>query len=260
MDQREYYLFMGYDPQGLRERYVLYADQFTRGTMVVDIGCGRGEFLELLRDRGIEGIGVDPDAGMVEEVEAKDLEAVKADGLSYLKEHPLSCEGVFMAHVAEHLHPEDLAALIRAAGQALKPGGRLTVVTPNPQNLLMQLHDFWIDLQHVRFYSPHIIHMLFRAAGLVDCELGVNPLYRLGPDWAVDGLPKLQGQTPAEPPPTGLKRAVRGEGIPESVWKRIDELESRVDLLSEWVSQLYPPGEYFVTGVRPPESAEGEVG
>jgi len=253
MDQREYYLFMGYDPAVLRERYASYAQQFTPGTTVVDIGCGRGEFLELLRDRGIEGIGVDPDAGMVEDVEAKGLRAVQADGLSYLREHLLSCDGVFMAHVAEHLRSEDLASLIGAAAQTLKPGGRLTLVTPNPQNLLMQLHDFWIDLQHVRFYSPHTVHMLFRAAGLVDCLLGVNPIYRLGPDWAVDGLPKLQGQRPPNPPPTGLRRVVRGEGIPESVWERLDDLEGRVDLLSGWVSELYPPGEFFVTGVMPVE-------
>lgn len=255
MDQRQYYLFMGYKPEALRERYTSYADQFTPGTTVVDVGCGRGEFLELLRDRRIQGIGVDPDAGMVEDVRAKGLQTVQSDGRTYLAKHPRSCEGVFMAHVAEHVQPEDLAALIRAASQALKPGGRLTLVTPNPQNLLMQLHDFWIDLQHVRFYSPHSIHLLFRSAGLVDCELGVNPLYRLGPDWAVDGLPALQGQIPLEPPPSGLRRRVVGEGVPESVWKRLDELEARVDLLSRWVSELYPPGEIFVTGVRPGATA-----
>lgn len=251
MDQRKYYLFMGYNPQALRERYASYADQFAPGTTVVDVGCGRGEFLELLRDREIQGIGVDPDAGMVEDVRAKGLQAVQCDGLSYLKEHPLSCEGVFMAHVAEHVQPEDLAALIQAAAQALQAGGRLTIVTPNPQNLLMQLHDFWIDLQHVRFYSPHSLHLLFHSAGLVDCELGVNPLYRLGPDWAVDGLPELHGQIAPAPPTSGIRRRVVGEGIPESVWKRLDELEARVDLLSRWVSELYPPGEIFVTGVRP---------
>lgn len=251
MDQREYYRFMGYDKEVLQERYVPYSERFRPGTTVVDVGCGRGEFLEILRDRGIEGIGVDPDAGMIEDVREKGLTAVQCDGLGYLKEHPLSFEGVFMAHVAEHLHSEDLAALIAAAAQALRPDGRLTVVTPNPQNLLMQLHDFWIDLQHVRFYSPHSINLLFHSAGLVDCEWDVNPLYRLGPDWAVDGLPKVRGQIPPEPPPTGVKRAVRGV-TPESVWKRLDELEARVDLLSQWVSELYPPGEYFVTGVRPP--------
>lgn len=257
MDQREYYRFMGYDAQGLRDRYAPYAEQFTAGTKVVDVGCGRGEFLELLRARGIEGIGVDPDAGMVEDVRGKGLQAVQSDGLSYLKEHPLSCDGVFMSHLAEHLHSDDLAAMVSSGAQALRPSGRLTIVTPNPQNLLMQLHDFWVDLQHVRFYSPHSVHLLFRTAGLVDCELGVNPRYRLGPEWAVDGLPALRGRVPPEPPPTGLKRKVRGVGVPVSVWKRIDELEARVDLLSGWVSQLYPPGEYFVTGVRPSDQQPG---
>ncbi len=255
MDQRHYYEFMGYNPDVLRERYRCYAERFESGTTVVDIGCGRGEFLELLRERRIEGVGVDPDAGMVEDVRAKGLQAVQSDGLTYLQNHPLSCEGIFIAHVAEHLPSEHLASLIQAAGQALNPGGRLTLVTPNPQNLLMQLHDFWIDLQHVRFYSPHSLHLLFRSAGLVDCELGVNPLYRLGPDWAVDGLSELQGKVAPEPPPSGLRRTIRGDGIPESVWKRLDALEARLDILSKWVSELYPPGEVFVTGVRPREPA-----
>ena len=259
MDQREYYRFMGYPAEVLRERYVPYAERFMPGTTVVDIGCGRGEFMEVLRDRGIDGIGVDADAGMVEDARAKGFKVVQADGLTYLKEHPLSCEGVFMSHVAEHLTPETLAAVVQAAARALKPGGRLFLVTPNPHNLLMQLQDFWIDMQHVRLYSPHAVHLLFHSAGLEKCELGVNPLYRLGPDWAVDRLPGLRGAIPAEPPRTGLRRTVRGERVPESVLRRLDELEARIDLISEWVSGLYPPGEYFVTGLRPEERQAASV-
>lgn len=248
MDQREYYLFMGYPTGPLRERYVPYAERFKAGDTVVDIGCGRGEFLELLRDGGMDGIGVDPDAGMVEDVRAKGLEAVQSDGLSYLKQHPLSCDGIFMAHVAEHLPPEHLVVLIHAAAQALRPGGRLMLVTPNPQNLQMQLHDFWIDLQHVRFYNPHGINLLFYSSGFVEREVGGNPLYRLGPDWAVDGLPRLSVPPAAASSSSRLRRRIGRR----AKWDRIAELEARVNLLSEWVSTLYPSGEFFVTGVRPP--------
>jgi SAM-dependent methyltransferase len=246
MDQREYYRFMGYRPDALRERYVPYADRFQRGATVVDVGCGRGEFLELLRDRGMLGIGVDADASMVEDVRQKDLDARQADGRSFLEAHPDSFDGVFMAHVAEHLTPDDLAALINAASTSLRPSGRLILVTPNPQNLQMQLHE------HVRFYNPHIVHWLFHSAGLTDCELGENALYRLGPDWAIDGSTPLAGA--AAERAAGL-RAAFGAQVPESVWRRLEELERRVDQLTAWTASLYPPGEYFVTGTRPAREA-----
>lgn len=249
MDQREYYRFMGYRPDVLRDRYQLYARRFPAQATVVDVGCGRGEFLEILRDREVNGIGVDADASMVEDVRTKGLKAVHAGALQFLEEHPDSFDGVFAAHIAEHLGPDDLSALINAAGSSLRAGGRLILVTPNPQNLQMQLHDFWIDLQHVRFYNPHIIHWLFRVAGLTDCEIGVNPDYRLGPAWAVDDGPAPLSRGLPEGA-TRLRRTALGAQVPKAVRDRIAQLEERVDLLTNWVTSLYPPGEYFVTGVR----------
>lgn len=248
MDQLEYYSFMGYPAEMLRERYVPYAALFAPASRVADVGCGRGEFLELLEGRGAQGIGIDADASMVELVRSKGLEAVHAEGLGYLRQHVSEFEGVFAAHLIEHLAPDPLLELLKAAAAALRQGGRLIVVSPNPSNLLMQQHDFWIDLQHVRFYSPHIIRWLFHLAGLRDVEIGYNDLYRLGPEWAVGGQPAL--------PVAGRRRRARVRervaklALPPSVVERITELEQRVNLLSEWVTSLYPPGEYYVTGTR----------
>lgn len=248
MNQLEYYSFMGYPAEVLRDRYVPYVSLFAPESRVVDIGCGRGEFLELLRERGFRGIGIDADASMVELVQSKGLEAVQADGLGYLREHPREFDGVFAAHLIEHMEPDPLLELVKAAGAALRDGGRLIVVSPNPRNLLMQLHDFWIDLQHVRFYSPHIIHWLFHLAGLRDVEIGHNDRYRLGPEWAVDGQPDLPSAGP-KPRRVGRER-LAGLAVPRSVIERISDLERRVNLLSHWVSSLYCPGEYYVTGIR----------
>src|SRR5262249_7798136 len=134
---------MGYPAEVLRERYVPCAGLFAPESRVVDVGCGRGEFLELLKERGSRGIGIDADASMVELVQSKGLEAIRADGLDYLRDNPGEFDGVFAAHLIEHMAPDPLVELVKAASAALRDGGRLIVVSPNPTNLLMHLDNFW---------------------------------------------------------------------------------------------------------------------
>src|SRR2546428_2524715 len=178
--QLDYYRYMGYDSQELKDRYIPYADRFSRGSSVLDVGCGRGEFLELLAERGIEGCGIDSDGDMVDSVSKKGLRAAAADAIPYLGDHPGEFDGIFASHLIEHLMAEQVRDLIHGAARALRPGGRLLLVTPNPHNLQMHLRDFWIDLQHVRFYSPDGVRWLLHEAGLRDIEVGENPRYRAG--------------------------------------------------------------------------------
>jgi O-antigen chain-terminating methyltransferase len=248
VDQLEYYTFMGYPGEVLKERYQPYADRFSAGNRVLDIGCGRGEFLEVLRDRGIEPFGVDADAQMAEEGRGKGLSIADGDAIEYLHQHAGEFDGTFAAHIAEHLSPEALLELVKGMSVAVKPGGRVIVVTPNPRNLLMQLNDFWIDLQHVRFYSPDIMRWVLNLGGLEEIEIGVNPRYRLGPEMFHDGgpehLPRRRQRS------TGLGR-LQEAGTPSSLLERLAAVEERLNQLSGWASSLYPPGEYFATGVRP---------
>lgn len=257
--QLDYYRYMGYDGEELKDRYIPYADRFPAGATVLDVGCGRGEFLELLAVRGIEGRGIDLDGDMVEAVNKKGLRAVAADALPYLQQHPGEFDGIFASHVIEHLLAEQVRDLVQSAARALRPGGRLLLVTPNPHNLQMHLRDFWIDLQHVRFYSPDGVRWLLHEAGLREIEVGENPRYRAGPRFVE--LPKarsmayemathrrrvpfLKGQTRDR-----VKRLVRHLRR-VSPFIRFKELERRLDLLTSWMESLYPPAEYFVTGLR----------
>jgi len=248
--QLGYYEFMGFDSAELRRRYAGYADRYQPGEHVLDIGCGRGEFLELLQARGAQGLGIDADDGMVGAVNARGLRAVQGEAVQYLREHESSFDGVFAAHLIEHLPADAVRCLVQASARALKPGGRLILVTPNPGNLQMQLKDFWIDMQHVRFYSPEIMRWVLHEAGLRDIEVGENPSYRTGPAIGNHPLPPL----PLAPTGGGIKRQVK-RAINKllkvnPLRRRLRDAEDRLNVLTGWMQSLYPPAEYFVIGVR----------
>jgi SAM-dependent methyltransferase len=249
--QLDYYTFMGFNPDELRMRYAVYADRFPKGSGVLDVGCGRGEFLELLAARKVDGLGIDADEAMVREVTSKGLRALACEANGFLDSHPDEFDGIFAAHLIEHLPPQAVQNLVQAAARALKPNGRLILVTPNPQNLQMQLRDFWIDLQHVRFYSAEIVRWIVHDAGLKDIEIGLNPSYSTGPELAHSRLPEL----PITPPPAReLNRRIVNRLYTamrrSPTQRRIANLERRMNALVRWMKELYPPAEYFVTGVR----------
>ena len=246
-DQLAYYEFFGFPSEWLRERYAPYAERFPAGARVLDVGCGRGEFLELLADRGIQAVGVDADPEMVRLARGKGLEVEHGDAIGYLETNSAAFDGLFTAHVVEHLSPAALSALVGAAAAALKPGGRIIIVSPNPGNLQMLMNDFWIDLQHVRFYHPEIIRFLLAMSGMCSIETGTNDLYRVGPD----DVTKAQGALPRAHDHMGVAwQRLLVRALAPSMALRLADLEERVNLLTTWARGLYAPGEYFVTAVR----------
>jgi O-antigen chain-terminating methyltransferase len=229
---------MGYSSDVLLDRYVPYAERFAAGSRVLDLGCGRGEFLQLLKQRGVDGLGVDADLEMVNAVRERGLNAQNVHVHEFLQRHPEEFDGIFAAHLIEHLRPDQFAELARLAVRGLRSGGRLILVTPNPHNLSMQLHDFWTDLQHVRFYTPEIVRWVVHEAGLKDIEVGENARYRSDP--RSDSFREALASSER---PVRLRSRVR---------KRVSEW-----LMPVWVFQmrdivrsLYPPAEFYVTGVR----------
>jgi O-antigen chain-terminating methyltransferase len=155
-----------------------YLDLFGQASPVLDVGCGRGEFLELCRASGIEARGVDLDAGMVAHCRAAGLAAEQGDALSTLAALPDGAlGGIFCAQVIEHLTPEALIALVRLAHRTLRPGGVLLCETPNPACLTVFSGAFYVDLTHVKPIHPEAARFVLEAAGFREVEVRyVNPV------------------------------------------------------------------------------------
>ncbi|MBI4011869.1 MAG: class I SAM-dependent methyltransferase [Candidatus Rokubacteria bacterium] len=160
----------------IRHRQRGYLDLFPAGP-VLDVGCGRGEFLELCRESGIEARGVDLDPGMVAACREAGLAVEQADALDHLAGLPDGAlGGVFCAQVIEHVPPEAFVALVRLALAKLRPGGVLLCETPNPACLTVFSGAFYVDLTHIRPIHPEAARFVLEAAGFRDVEVRyVNP-------------------------------------------------------------------------------------
>jgi SAM-dependent methyltransferase len=160
------------EEDSLRERQRPYLEFFAdvRG-QVLDLGCGRGEFLELLRDAGIAGHGVDLDRRMVEHCRAKGLSVELREGLDYLESLPnRSLGGIFASQIVEHMDLSGVLSLLHLAHRALAPGGVLLLDTHNPQTFFTY-PLFAIDPTHVRLYHSETISWLFEREGFTDIEI-----------------------------------------------------------------------------------------
>ena len=125
---------------------------------VVDLGCGRGEWLELLKNNGITASGVDLDTGMLDACRGMQLEVSRQDALVYLKSLKDGSVGVITAfHLVEHLPFEILKEVVSESLRALMPGGLLIMETPNPENLIVATKDFYLDPTHQRPLPPELL-------------------------------------------------------------------------------------------------------
>ncbi len=144
---------------------------------VLDIGCGRGEFLALLAGEGVSARGVDADAGMVERCKALGVEATLADANEYLQGVEDSSLGtVFSAQLIEHLPYAELQRLFELARRKLRPGGLFIAETVNPHRV-SSLKTFWVDLTHQHPIFPEVALALSAIAGF-------EPAYVFAPEFA----------------------------------------------------------------------------
>jgi len=149
---------------------------------VLDLGCGRGEVLELLAERGFVPLGVESDPELVSACRGKDLAVEEGDVVEFLGWQHEVWDGVFVGHLIEHMPPDAVHQLLANAWQALRGGGCVILLTPNP-NWLPGVGDFWSDPTHVRPYPIAAIHNMLESLGFRIVDEGVDPASRLRPDW-----------------------------------------------------------------------------
>lgn len=286
--ESDYYAFMGWDSDNARRALSHYVQFFPAGP-VLELACGRGEFLDLLKDAGIPSRGVDLDEGMVERATSRGHEVALGDAVGHLEEvEPGSLAGVFCAHFLEHLEPADVIRVYTAAARALRPGGSFVAVVPSAASLSVLGHDYWRDPTHIRFYDPMLLAFFAGQAGLTTIEAGGNPRNDPGPPpplmpMTFDPVPPLTdalaGLTEAVnkvyPAPNGhLHRRSRRDGETATViadpraqlWSHLVHLLSVLDDRAQTMQhrygelqraylallkQLYPPSEVYVVASAP---------
>jgi SAM-dependent methyltransferase len=124
---------------------------------VLDLACGPGVFLELLKETGIKAMGVDRDEEIVKKARLKNLEVIQADIFDYLEKAEEGYDGIFCSHFLEHISFDRVVRLIELIAKRLDSRGVLVFVLPNPGSIRLHLFGFWRDPEHVRFYTGNLI-------------------------------------------------------------------------------------------------------
>ena len=161
------------DDDQTRERLERYADHFVDAPgPVLDIGCGRGGFLEVLGEAGIAARGVEIVRELVDECVDKGLDVAFGDGVTVLESLPDdSLGGVASLQVVEHLEAQQTLQLVGQAARKIAPGGRIVLETVNPQSLYALSHAYVIDPTHVRPVHPSYLAYLVAHAGFADVRI-----------------------------------------------------------------------------------------
>ena len=152
---------------------------------MLDIGCGRGEFLEMMREAGVPARGIDLARNPWPLCRHKGLEAEVADLFPYLADLPeASLDGIFCSQVVEHLPPERLPEMIRLCASRLERNGVIAIETPNPECLAIFATHFYLDPTHTRPVPHPLLAFYMEEFGVGNIEVR-----RLSP--AVESMPSL---------------------------------------------------------------------
>jgi O-antigen chain-terminating methyltransferase len=197
----------------IRDRLSVYqpfiAELATRlpGSQLIDVGCGRGEWLDLVAKWGVPSRGVDTNARMIKECSERGLNSEHGDAFEYLRKIPSGSLGAVTGfHIVEHLPINLLFKLLNESYRTLKPGGFVIFETPNPENLAVGSCDFYTDPTHRNPIPPHSLGFIMGYVGfkrqeclrlgststaLVPSQPDLAALVQrlhIGPDYAIVGF------------------------------------------------------------------------
>lgn len=214
----------------IRSRLDRWLPELRDHAPVLDLGCGRGELLLMLRDAGVEAEGVDGDPALVQSARRRGLAVVEGDALEMLRGRPDASVGAVTAlHVAEHLEPATLLALLAEVRRVLRPGGLLIVESPDPTTLRVGAALFWLDPTHRRPLLAETLGLFLRTTGFE-----VVRTERLHPFPESERLAAGAPSVPSE-----------AEGAVAELASRLQSIETRLDAL------LNGPRDFAVVARRP---------
>jgi O-antigen chain-terminating methyltransferase len=157
--------------EDIKERQLKFLEYSRDCKNVLDIGCGRGEFLEILKENGINAKGIDINEDMVGYCQSKRLNVEKADAIEYLEKiEDKSLDSIFLDQVVEHLEPKYLIKLLELCHKKLKFGYYIVIETVNPLSLT-SFANFYIDLSHKKPIHPETLKFLSESAGFREIEV-----------------------------------------------------------------------------------------
>lgn len=177
-DSTDDYKYVGFEDQfrgsdeSVAAKLSEYVPIFAGATDVIDLGCGRGEFLVALRSAGVRARGVDTNADMVAVARERGLDVAKADALAYVNGlADESIGGIIAAQVVEHLSASYLMRLLDSSRRALRPGAPIVFETINPACWYAFFSSYIRDLTHVHPVHPETLQYLLRASGFERVEI-----------------------------------------------------------------------------------------
>jgi O-antigen chain-terminating methyltransferase len=160
-------------PEQIKEEVKVYLHVLQNAGVtsdILDVGCGRGEWLQVLRENGFEARGIDTNRILVQQCKELSLDVEEREALSYLRSLSGASLNVVTAfHFAEHLPLETLVQFLDEAGRTLRPGGLIILETPNPENLLVGSCNFYLDPTHKNPIPIPTMKLLLEARGF-RCE------------------------------------------------------------------------------------------
>ncbi len=209
----------------IKQRQTAFLHYFVGCKKVLDIGCGRGEFLELLLENGIGGHGIDVDGNMIDFCKSKGLNAEKIDAISYLEKiEDKSLDGILIDQVVEHLEPDYLIKMLQLCYKKLNFGYHMLIETVNPLSLVSFV-NFYLDMGHKKPIHPETLKFLMASVNFREIDTRFfSPI--------LDEM-KL--------------RKINIEGVEENDKHLMDVYNHNIDLLNDL---LYGAQDYVVIGKK----------